>query len=57
MIRANLINPDEGFAENFVIHDVRPGVYRVVMEIDDERYQGSVTVEGGEIGFVEVVID
>ncbi len=52
-----LINPDEGFAENFVIHDVRPGVYRVVMEIDDERYQGSVTVEGGEIGFVEVVID
>ena len=53
----DLINPDEGYAENFVIHDLRPGTYELSFEIEGELYTSEVTIVGGEITTVEVVTE
>jgi hypothetical protein len=45
----HLINPDEGFAENFVFADVRPGAYELYTKLQDVEYRQPVTVRVGEL--------
>ena len=51
----NLINPDEGWAENFVFSDVSAGDYHVITQIQDIEYQAPVQVVPGEVAVVEIV--
>lgn len=51
----NLINPDESFAENFVLADLRPGEYELYVELQGEVYTQPVQVVAGEIISVELV--
>ncbi|KAA3658622.1 MAG: hypothetical protein DWQ04_24515 [Chloroflexi bacterium] len=51
----HMINPDEGFAENFVFADVRPGTYDVFTKIQGKEYRIPVEVIGGQISTVELV--
>ncbi len=51
----NMINPDEVFAENFVMADLLPGEYDLFAEIQGETYRFPITVRGGEIA--QVVIE
>ena len=53
----SLINPDEGFAENFVISDVRPGRYRIYLEIQEVLYTADVEVFGGGLSTVEITTE
>ena len=53
----DLANPDEGWAENFVFSDVRPGSYTIVTQIQDVDYQLPVEVTAGEISTVELVTE
>ncbi|MCB8942597.1 MAG: peptidoglycan DD-metalloendopeptidase family protein [Ardenticatenaceae bacterium] len=53
----NLINPDEGWAENFVFSDVRPGEYDVYTKLQGVEYRASVTVTAGEISTVEIITE
>lgn len=45
----HLINPDEGFAENFVFADVRPGAYVLYTKLQEVEYRQPVTVRVGEL--------
>ncbi|MEM7799516.1 MAG: peptidoglycan DD-metalloendopeptidase family protein [Chloroflexota bacterium] len=51
----NLIKPDARYGENFVFTDMRPGRYRIYIEVNDKRYTADVEVVGGEISTVEIV--
>lgn len=53
----DLINPDEGLAENFVFADVRPGSYEVYTRLQDVEYRVPVTVLPGQVATVEVVTE
>jgi murein DD-endopeptidase MepM/ murein hydrolase activator NlpD len=53
----NLMNPDEGWAENFVFSDVPPGSYSLVTEIQGLTYQVPVYVNAAEITTVEIVTE
>lgn len=50
-----LIKPDEGFAENFVFSDVRPGSYKLLVRLQDVDYKSNLVVTGGEITTVEII--
>ncbi len=53
----NLMNPDEGWAENFVFSDVPPGSHQVVTEIQGVTYQVPVQVNPGQVSVVEIVTE
>lgn len=50
----HIIHPDEGFAENFVLSDLRPGVYEVLSTVQGETYRGEVEVFAGSVSAVEL---
>jgi murein DD-endopeptidase MepM/ murein hydrolase activator NlpD len=52
-----LMNPDEGWAENFVFSDVPPGRYEIVTEIQGVGYKAPVLVAAGEVAVVEMVTE
>ncbi len=54
---AHLINPDAGYAENFVFGDLVPGNYELFVKIQGVEYRQSVVVENGELSFVEIVTE
>jgi hypothetical protein len=53
----DLLNPDEGWAENFLFSDVRPGNYEIYTKLQDVEYRVPVTVRAGEISTVEVITE
>ncbi|MEZ4513778.1 MAG: M23 family metallopeptidase [Chloroflexota bacterium] len=53
----HLANPDEGFGENFVFADVRPGQYELLVTLQGVEYNLPVTVTGGEITAVELITE
>ncbi|MFZ0546377.1 MAG: peptidoglycan DD-metalloendopeptidase family protein [Candidatus Promineifilaceae bacterium] len=53
----NLINPDEVLAENFVIGDMAPGKYLIVVLLQGVEYHAEVEVRGGELSTVEIVTE
>ncbi|MDX1613894.1 MAG: peptidoglycan DD-metalloendopeptidase family protein [Candidatus Promineifilaceae bacterium] len=53
----HLINPDERLAENFVLHDLLPGVYEVVVRLQGIDYRREVAVSGGRLSTVEIVTE
>lgn len=53
----NLMNPDEGWAENFVFSDVPPGSYQVVTQIQDVQYSVPVLVVPGQVSSVEMLTE
>jgi murein DD-endopeptidase MepM/ murein hydrolase activator NlpD len=52
-----LLNPDETAAENFVIGDMRPGRYQIVVLLQGVEYQAEVEVIGGQLTAVEIVTE
>ncbi len=50
----HMINADEGYAENFVFADVRPGSYDVYTKLQGVEYRVPVEVEAGQISMVEL---
>lgn len=52
-----LINPDETLAENFVIGDMRPGRYEIVILLQGTEYRAEVEVIGGTLSTVEIVTE
>ncbi len=53
----HLINPDPGYAENFVFADVKPGAYEVYTKVQGVEYRASVQVPAGSVGVVEIVTE
>ena len=53
----HLINPDIGYAENFVFGDVASGNYELFVKIQGIEYRQSVEVLDGELSFVEIVTE
>lgn len=51
----HLIGPDEVLAENFVIGDLKPGQYDVIVALQGETYRQPVDVKAGELSTVTVV--
>ncbi len=49
-----LINADEGWAENFVFSDIEPGEYDIYTSIQGTDYRQSVIVKAGEVNIVEI---
>jgi murein DD-endopeptidase MepM/ murein hydrolase activator NlpD len=49
-----LMNPDEGWAENFVFSDIQPGEYDIYTSIQGFDYRQPVTVKAGEVVVVEI---
>lgn len=49
------INPDPGYAENFVFSDVKPGDYDVYTKVQGVEYRGSVSVTAGGVSTVEII--
>ena len=52
-----MINPDEQYAENFVLGDLLPGTYQVSALVGDAIVTGEVEIRGGEISTLELVTD
>ncbi len=52
-----LANPDETFAENFVIGDMRPGWYELIISLQGVEYRAEVEVTGGALSTVEIVTE
>lgn len=53
----HLINPDSGFAENFVLTDLLPGRYTLATKIQGVDYRTEVEVQGGEMTRVEIITE
>lgn len=53
----DIANPDEGWAENFVFADVRPGTYDVYTLLQDVEYRQRIMVRAGQITTVELVTE
>lgn len=53
----HLINPDELFAENFVIPDLRPGSYELYVELQGQQYLAPIEVTGGQSTSVEIITE
>jgi murein DD-endopeptidase MepM/ murein hydrolase activator NlpD len=53
----HLINPDEGYAENFVFPDLSPGRYELYAKIQDVEYRQPVEIIAGELTLVEMVTE
>lgn len=52
-----LINPDEGYAENFVFADVPPGSYVLYAKIQDVEYRQTVEINAGSLTLAEIVTE
>ncbi len=52
-----LLNPDEGWAENFIYSDVRPGEYQIYTKLQGVEYRVPVTVTAGQISTVEIITE
>lgn len=50
----SLSNPDEGWSENFVFSDIKPGDYDVYTSIQGVDYQQAVTVTTGQVVTLEI---
>jgi murein DD-endopeptidase MepM/ murein hydrolase activator NlpD len=50
-----LVNPHEAWAENFVIPDLPPGLYRLLATIQGVTYEALVEVAAGETAVVEIM--
>ena len=50
----DLSNPDEGWAENFVFSDVKPGEYDLYTSIQGVDYRQPLVVSAGQISTVEI---
>jgi len=53
----SLMNPDEGWAENFLFSDVPPGEYQIYTRLQDVEYRVPVAVRAGEVSLVEVITE
>jgi murein DD-endopeptidase MepM/ murein hydrolase activator NlpD len=53
----NLMNPDDGFAENFVYDDVPPGDYIVTTQIQGVTYEALVQVNAGAVSRVQITTE
>lgn len=53
----SLMNPDEGWAENFAFPDVSPGSHHLITQIQGIEYQVPVQVTAGEVVLVEIVTE
>jgi murein DD-endopeptidase MepM/ murein hydrolase activator NlpD len=53
----DLINADEGWAENFVFSDVRPGNYEIYTKVQGVEYRMPVTVAEGDVATVEIITE
>jgi hypothetical protein len=51
------MNPDEGWAENFLFSDMPPGDYQIYTRLQDVEYRVPVTVRAGEVSLVEVITE
>ena len=51
----HLINPDEGYAENFVFSDLLPGVYTFYVKVQDIEYRQSITITAAELSQIEII--
>lgn len=51
----HLVNPDEQLAENFVFADIRPGMYELILFLQNTEYRATVEVVGGQLTTVEIV--
>ncbi len=51
------INPDLGWAENFVFADVKPGLYDVYAKIGESEYLAPVTVTAGQVSPVTITVN
>ncbi|MGB3714723.1 MAG: peptidoglycan DD-metalloendopeptidase family protein [Candidatus Promineifilaceae bacterium] len=52
-----LVNPDERLAENFVISDMEPGQYELIVSLQGVTYNQEVEVESGKLTVVEIVTE
>ncbi|MFN2187451.1 MAG: peptidoglycan DD-metalloendopeptidase family protein [Candidatus Promineifilaceae bacterium] len=50
-----IVNPDDRYAENFVIGDITPGTYEITAAIQGEVYRAEIIVESGAVTTVELV--
>lgn len=53
----DLINPDEGWAENFLFSDVRPGNYEVYTRVQGVEYRIPVSVTEGGVSTIEIITE
>ena len=51
----HMINPDDGYAENFVFADIRPGRYDVYTKLQGKEHRVPVEVIAGQISTVELI--
>ena len=51
------VNPDNQWSENFVIDDVDPGFYEVIVDTSAKKYRSEVWVFSYRTSFVEIVLD
>jgi len=51
------MNPDEGFAENFVFDDVPPGDYIVTTQIQGVNYEVPVQAAVGDVARVQIATE
>ena len=51
------INPDPGYAENFVFADVKPGEYEIYTKVQGVEYRAPVQVVAGEVSSVAIVTE
>ncbi len=52
-----IVNPDETYAENFVIGDVAPGIYDLIVSIQGVLYKLEIDVEPSRLTTVEIVTE
>ena len=52
-----LANSDEGWAENFVFSDVRPGEYTIHTTIQGVEYRADISVQAGQVSTVEIITE
>ncbi len=52
-----IVNPDETYAENFVIGDIAPGIYDLVVSIQGVIYSEEIQIEPGAATVVEIVTE
>jgi len=51
------VNPDLGWAENFVFADIRPGEYEIEVEVQEITYRADVTVTERDVSVVEFITE
>ena len=51
------VNPDAGWAENFVFADIRPGEYEIKVEVQEVTYRTDVTVTERGVSVVEFITE